>query len=52
MKKKVYYEVPSAELIIVRFEENFCQTGGYGTKGSAGGTMTVNDLGEGDDDLY
>ena len=52
MKKKTNYETPEAELIVVRFEGNFCQTGGYGTRGSAGGTMTVNDLGEEDDNLF
>ena len=52
MRKKQFYEAPDAELLVVKFEENFCQTGGYGTKGSAGGTMTVNDLGENDDDLF
>lgn len=27
MNKKTYFEAPSAELIVVRFEENFCATG-------------------------
>ena len=27
MNKKLYLEAPQAELIVVRFEENFCATG-------------------------
>ena len=26
MRKKQFYEAPDAELLVVRFEENFCQT--------------------------
>ena len=30
MIKKTYFEAPQAELLEVRFEENFCVTGGAG----------------------
>ena len=35
MKKK--YENPESELLIVRFEGNFCTTGNYGDPGQPGG---------------
>ena len=28
MHKKQLYEAPDAELLVIRYEENFCQTGG------------------------
>ena len=36
MNKKTYLEAPSAELIVVRFEGNFCATGNYSAPGAAG----------------
>ena len=38
MNKKTYFEAPSAELIVVRFEESFLlvSNNNYGTKGAAG----------------
>ena len=51
MIKKSFYETPEAELLLVKFEENFCNSP-YGQNGAAGGVMTVNDLGETDEDLY
>ena len=51
MIKKSFYEAPEAELLLVKFEENFCNSP-YGQNGAAGGVMTVNDLGETDEDLY
>ena len=30
MRKKSLYEAPEAELLVVRFEGNFCATGGAG----------------------
>ncbi len=33
MIKKTYFEAPSAELIVVRFEENFCGTDTYNQGG-------------------
>ena len=44
MIKKSFYEAPEAELILVRFEENFCTTG---VPGGAGGDEPIVD----DDDL-
>lgn len=44
MKIKNFYEAPETELILVRFEENFCTTG---EPGGAGGDDTIVD----DDDL-
>ena len=41
MHKKQFYEAPDAELLVVRFEENFCTTGG----GNQGG---IQDITEGD----
>ena len=43
-KKRMDYEVPTSELLVVRFEGNFCATG---TPGGAGGNDSYND----DDDL-
>ena len=50
--KKNNYVTPESELLIVRFEENFCATGPYGEGGAAGGTMTTTDYGETDEDLF
>ena len=52
MIKKTYLEAPQAELLVVRFEGNFCATGPYGEGGAAGGTMTTTDYGETDEDLF
>ena len=41
MNKKVY-ENPESELLVVRFEDNFCQSL-YGTKNSAGTQLTEDD---------
>lgn len=30
MYKKQLYEAPDAELLVIKYEENFCQTGGAG----------------------
>ena len=46
------YVAPESELLIVRFEGNFCATGPYGEGGAAGGTMTTTDYGETDEDLF
>ena len=51
MKKKTFYEAPETELLVVKFEENFCYSP-YGSNGASGGTMEVNELGERDEDLY
>ena len=40
MIKKINYETPDAELIVVRFEGNFCATGNYGDEGAAGNKLT------------
>ena len=37
---KKNYENPESELLVVRFEDNFCQTGPYGAKNSAGTQLT------------
>ena len=39
MNKKQLYSAPEAELLVVRFEENFCQSPVYGQKGAAGGEI-------------
>lgn len=39
MNKKQLYSAPEAELLVVRFEENFCQSPAYGQKGAAGGDI-------------
>ena len=41
MIKKHNYEAPDAELLVVRFEGNFCET-----TNSAGGDYSDNDLGD------
>lgn len=45
MMKKSFYEAPEAELLLVKFEGNFCTTG----LDSPGG-LGDNDLGELDDE--
>lgn len=40
MYKKLLYSAPEAELLVVKFEENFCQTG---VKGGAGADDTILD---------
>ena len=52
MNKKQLYSAPEAELLVVRFEENFCQSPAYGQKGAAGGVMSTNDYGDGEEDLF
>ena len=53
MNKKQLYSAPEAELLVVKFEENFCGTlTGLGDPGKSGGVMTTNDYGDGDDDLF
>ena len=39
MNKKTY-ENPESELLMVRFEGNFCATGNYGDEGAAGNKLT------------
>ena len=53
MKKTEYFK-PTCDVLVVRFEGCLCGSPNqaYGTRGAAGGTMTVNNLGEGDEDLY
>lgn len=48
MNKKQLYSAPEAELLVVRFEENFCQSPVIGQKGAAGGDDTIVDY---EDDL-
>jgi|GEM_PF-2495194 len=45
MNKKNNYEQPSAELIVVRFEGNFCATGDYSDNGKVPGTGDDDDQG-------
>lgn len=51
MKKRLIYEAPEAEFILVRFEENFLGTGdgdgtlNFGYNGDAGGGSKVNNQG-------
>lgn len=52
MKKRLTYEAPEVELVLVRFEDNFLQaTGGevsslsFGYNGDAGAGSNVNDAG-------
>ena len=45
MSKKLLYSAPEAELLVIKFEENFCQT--TGVPGGAGGSDTIID----DDDM-
>ena len=42
MHTKQFYEAPEAELLVVRFEENFCESP-YGEGGSAGRQMQDDD---------
>ena len=42
-KLKELYSSPASELLVVRFEENFC---GTGTPGGAGGDDNYDDQGE------
>ena len=37
MVPKHFYEAPESELILVKFEGNFCATDGYGDSGMPGG---------------
>ena len=39
MRKKQFYEAPDAELLVVKFEENFCGTTGDNT----GGIPSINE---------
>ena len=43
MNKKLLYENPSAELLVVRFEEDFLQASNYGAKGAAGADLVNSD---------
>ena len=43
MNKKLQYSAPEAELLVVRFEENFCQSP---VPGGAGGDDTIVDEGD------
>ena len=45
MNKKTFYEAPQAELIVVRFEGNFCQSPGE-TTNRADKDYMDNELGE------
>ena len=45
MNKKQYFEAPQAELIVVRFEGNFCATGQYGDEGKAGQDLEEDEYG-------
>lgn len=45
MNKKMFYEAPEAELLVVRFEGNFCQTGN--SNGTEDGTVVDPFDGEG-----
>lgn len=55
MKKRLTYDAPEAELILVRFEENFLQspgrdnqhslTGSYNTDGGSGTITSYRDYG-------
>ena len=47
MNKKLLYSAPEAELLFIKFEDNFCQTG-YGDPGTAGGPVPYAP-GDGDD---
>ena len=46
MKKKTYYETPEAELIVVRFDGNFCATEIFNQGG--GGQYGDDDINEND----
>ena len=53
MIKNKFYEAPEAELLVVKFEENFCGTlNGLGDSGKSGGILESNDYGDGDGDLF
>ena len=53
MKKfKLEYEAPEAHTFVVRFEGSLLTGSPFGQKGSAGGVMNVNDLGEDEESLY
>ena len=43
MRKKQFYEAPEAELLVVKVEENFLQSGPYGGKNAAGTDLTEED---------
>ena len=43
MRKKLLYSAPEAELLVVRFEENFCQTGYTQGGGGQYGEEDTND---------
>ena len=43
MNKKLLYSAPEAELLVVKFEGNFCATG---EPGGAGGNDTIVDEGD------
>ena len=49
-KNKTLYQQPSCDILELRFEGMVC--GSYGQKGSAGGVMNVNDLGDDEESLY
>ena len=48
MYKKLLYSAPEAELLVVKFEGNFCGTNDFYTKGGGGsyGDDVLNDNGE------
>lgn len=48
----IQYEKPTCKLLVVRFEQGLLTGSPYGTRGAAGGTMSVNNLGDTDEDLY
>ena len=48
MLKKSFYEAPEAELLLVKFEENFCQT----TKGGGFGETKANPDDQTDEDWW
>lgn len=51
MKKRLTYEAPEAELVLVKFEDNFLQSTGeassltFGYNGDAGAGSNVNNAG-------
>ena len=52
MKKiKEIYSQPQCETLVVRFEGNIMSPA-YGAKGAAGATMSTNNYGEQDEDLF
>ena len=46
MNKKQFYSAPEAELLVIKFEGNFCQTTPTPTPGAAGADEAYDDLGE------